>query len=205
MIGWNLFIEIAAKYHEYDVATQRPDLLILTVLSAIAGGTGRNYCYPSQEKICQLLSRYGRTMSRRTLNRHLNALVKQGWVKRIRRHQRHPVRGMTFRSSLYTLTRRAFRWLAGMSAAVGRAVKWGKSFKRNSRVPDMAQHNPSRDIHTGRPPKSGGPPDPTQSVARSARAGEAKKHDNNGGTAGTESPGYLGFRILAESMRRGRK
>lgn len=150
---------LCQQAHEYQNFSQKPEFLILTVLSGVAAHHGKNYCFPAQDKIVDLLGRYGRHMSRRTLNRHMNALVRGGWIKRVRRHQRCPTRGMTFRSSLYSLTRRSFRWLSGLKDAVRRAVLWGVQLPRKTRVPNSAQHIHSMDSCTGSgPPKPGGPP-----------------------------------------------
>jgi hypothetical protein len=150
---------LAERSIEYNNFSSRPEFTILTVLSGVAAHHGKNYCFPAQEKILGLLSRYGVRMSRRTLNRHLNALERSGWIKRQRRHHVDPRHGMTFRSSLYTFTKRTFRWLSGLAAAVKKAVGWGGSFSSNSRVPNLAQHIPYRESYTGgAPPKAGGAP-----------------------------------------------
>lgn len=109
--------------------TLKPDLALVTLIAGNADKFKKSYCYPSQDWLCAHLARFaGRRMSRRTLNRHLGGLEAGGWIKRIRRHRCSPVasRGFEFRSTLYTLTRRAFRWLAMSAGACRRAVRWGR-------------------------------------------------------------------------------
>lgn len=199
MIDAAIYLELASRFSAYDTATQRPDLLVLTILSAIASNSGKSYCYPSQDKILDLLSRYGRHMSRRTLNRHLNALVGQGWIKRQRRHQHCATRGFTFRSSLYTLTRRSYRWLSGLGNAAKKALSWGRDFKCRSRVPYLAQNNPSRDINTGGALKSGAPPDPKGYVARDARTEGKEKSPN------LDGPGYQSWKAALQKLHGGNR
>ncbi len=161
-------------YREYNNYSQSPDLMILSALSSIAGRAGKGYAFPSQDTLCNILDKFGRKMSRRTLNRHLNSLVRAGWIKRTRRHQADPVRGMTFRSTLYTLTRRSLRWLKGLASAASRAVKSLASFVRSSRVPNLAQYNLHKIIIAGPDPEKTGPP-PAERQKGSACGGPDKK------------------------------
>ncbi len=167
----SIYWQIANEYNNYN---QRPDLLILSALSSIAGRAGRGYAFPSQDTLCDILAKFGRQMSRRTLNRHLNALVRQGWIKRVRRHQADKVRGMVFRSTLYTLSRRALRWLKGLAAAANRAVKSLTSFVRGTRVPNLAQYNLHKIIIAGPDPEKTGPP-PAERQKGSACGGPGKE------------------------------
>lgn len=131
-------------------ATAKPDLSLVPTLAGLSAHFGKRYCYPSQDKILELHTRRTNVRrSRRTLNRHLGGLVAQGWLKRTRRHTRAPGRGFIFRSTLYTMTRRAYRWLATLAGAARDAVGWG-------RVTLLSQHNPSRVNHSGHTPKDGG-------------------------------------------------
>src|SRR5438045_744024 len=141
---WQMMAVACERVHAYQNLTQRPDKDIVLTLAAVGAKYGKNYCIPSQDKLIELLARHQhRRMCRRTLNRHLNALERDGMIKRTRRHcadQRDPRRGMVFRSTLYELTRRAFRWLASNAPAVARAVKWGASKLGNSRVTNLSQY-----------------------------------------------------------------
>lgn len=121
---------------------QKPELALVSILGGLSERHGKTYCYPSQEWLCEHLARFAaHRMSRRTLNRHLHALEKFGWIKRLRRHRRRAGRGFEFRSTLYILTRRSFRWLSMFAKVAARAVKWG-------RVTIPAQNIPPRDSYT---------------------------------------------------------
>lgn len=95
--------------------TTNTDFRLVHLLAGLAGHHGKRYCFPSQDKLCELVMRfYDRTMSRRTLNRHLAGLESSGWIRRQRRHRLHPENGWTFRSTLYTLTNKARRTLGAL-------------------------------------------------------------------------------------------
>lgn len=122
------------------------DLSLVTTLHGLNQKTGRNYCFPSQNKLLELLNRFtGQQMSRRTLNRHLRKLEDSGWLKRKRRIRQN--RGvLEFNSTLYTLTRRAYRWLGSFSAGISRVTHKAHNILFNKKI-------------IGRPPTDpGGPP-----------------------------------------------
>jgi len=90
------------RWHRY--------LQVLAVLAYLAKQNGKNYCYPSQEKILQLLEqKYGVKYSRSHLNRILNLLEYLKFFKRVRRHRRGAGGGIVFNSTLYLLTSKAFK------------------------------------------------------------------------------------------------
>jgi hypothetical protein len=96
-----------------------PDFRLVNLLFGLAAHHGKLWCYPSQDKLCSLLQRFhGRTMSRRSVNRHLGGLVRDGWLQRLRRHKRGPGGGMEMHSTLYTFTRRAVRCFASLRAGL---------------------------------------------------------------------------------------
>jgi len=171
------------RQYEYDTFVRHPEMLILTVLAGISNKYQKGYCYPSQDKIRELLARYGRRMSLRSLNRHLSQLVRLGYIKRQRRHVHDAVRGWTFRSTVYQLKGRALKWLRGMAGAVNRAM----SFVRASRVPNSAQHSYTIRIIPEAHPKSGCAP-PGSFQQRSA--------DEPGGTEDKEKT--VGFTHLSQ-------
>jgi hypothetical protein len=79
-----------------------PDFRILEVICGLAGWHRKTYCFPTQEKLCELVKKFtGRSMSRRTLNRHLRALEQGQWLRRRRRHVYDKKRGFLLRSTLY--------------------------------------------------------------------------------------------------------
>lgn len=96
-----------------------PDFRLVNLLFGLAAHHGKLWCYPSQDKLCQLLARFhGRRMSRRSVNRHLGALVRDGWLQRLRRHKRGEDGGFEMHSTLYTFTRRAVRCFASLRAGL---------------------------------------------------------------------------------------
>lgn len=139
------------REYEYQTFVRHPEMLILTVLAGTANKYDKGYCFPSQDKILALLRRYGRQMSLRALNRHLSQLVRLGYIERKRRHTDDPVRGRIFRSTIYKLKGRAYKWLTGMAGAVNRAL----AFKRPSRLPNSAEYSYTRRIIPVAHPKSG--------------------------------------------------
>ena len=120
---------------------RNPDIRIMETLAGLAGKFERTWCYPSQEKILELLKRFtGRRLSRRHLNRHLHALVRDGMLRRIRRHVRERSGALRLRSTVYVL---AGRWLARVRQMVNAAVRWAHSPTKSmppSPVPGPAQH-----------------------------------------------------------------
>ncbi len=121
---------------------KNPDSRICEVLAGLAAHHRRYWCYPSQTKICELLQRFtGRIMSKRTLNRHLAALERDGQIRRKRRHHHDKHRGMVLRSTLYTI---AGRFLARIGRIVQAAARWrdrAAAAAQAPRVPETAQHN----------------------------------------------------------------
>lgn len=82
----------------------RPELRIIAVLSHLCKKYERSWCYPSQDKICELLRRFhGVEISRRHLNRHINALEAQGYIKTTRRHTKDRHGALILKSTLYEL------------------------------------------------------------------------------------------------------
>jgi hypothetical protein len=120
---------------------KNPDLRILEVLAGNAAHWNKTYSWPSQEKILDLLRRFtGRIMSRRTLNRHLNALQSMCYLRRIRRHRRNHAGQIEMHSTLYTVTA---RWLGRITRLAHRAVRWTpnpRDPRRPTAVPFMAQY-----------------------------------------------------------------
>jgi hypothetical protein len=120
---------------------KNPDMRILDCLAGLAGHHGKTYTGASQKKICELLARiYGRVMSVRTLNRHLNALCRLQFMRRRRRHRRDPKRGFVFRSTLcipqwryLTKCAKTVRGLFSLMREQGREVG-------STRMTQLAQH-----------------------------------------------------------------
>lgn len=156
----------------HDNFVERPDMMIVSVIAGTAEKYGKHYCYPSQSKIREMLARNGRAMSLRALNRHLNALVRDGWLKRQRRHTHDPQRGWTFRSTIHKLTRRALFWLSSGLKAGQRAF----DILHPSRVPTSAQYSLHKRIIPGAHPKSRcAPPGLSQNVSADEPGGIENK------------------------------
>jgi hypothetical protein len=87
-------------------------LQLLHLLYAVLAKYGKSYCYPSQEKILELLkTHYDISISRRTLNRWLAFLEGQGYIIRTRRHSRGRDGLIHFQSTLYTFGKKALKLL----------------------------------------------------------------------------------------------
>lgn len=118
------------------------DMLNLALITLIRGNSlhyGKNYCYPSQKRLTELYHDFtGQIMSRRSLNRHLKALETTGWLTRQRRHKRNALGQLELHSTLYRLTRRAYRWLesfsSGFSAVTQSAQKYIHKYNNNGRA-----------------------------------------------------------------------
>lgn len=115
-------------------APKKPSLDVFLTLVNLAAHFGRPWVVVTQAKLLQRLERNtGRTMSRRTLNRHLLALEQRGQIKRTKRHRRGRRYGpLELRATLYTFGEPAKLWISTMRKAVaiplGRPLcqKWHK-------------------------------------------------------------------------------
>jgi len=106
----------------------------LHVLLGVSRTHKNFYCFPCQLKIMDLLDRYhGYKISRRTLNRDLGWLEKNGFIKRIRRIRKGECGNPVFTSTLYKFTAKVFKWLDSLGRLVGRCFSW-------FRVPKMAHY-----------------------------------------------------------------
>jgi len=145
-------------------AVAKPDLRVLELLWQLAAHHGRVWCYPSQATIITLLRRFhARQMSRRTLNRHLRALVAGGYIERIRRHVKQRSGELLLRSTVYTLLPRARRSIARAARGALQLAKAGAKWLTYLAVPVLAQHgstseNPSSPAGGAAPPGHAPPP-----------------------------------------------
>lgn len=121
---------------------QKPDLRVIQTLTGLAAYHGKTYVMPSQRTIVRLLrQRTGRRMSPRTLNRHLTALERDGWIERVRRHKRGRTGALELHSTLYHLKRRALAWLAGSAVAAAKILRNFAHLVDSSAVSLLAQNN----------------------------------------------------------------
>jgi len=118
----------------------RADLRVLDVLWQLAAHHARTWCYPNQATLLRLLRRFhARHMSRRTLNRHLHALERDGYIHRIRRHHRSPTGQLVLRSTVYTFLRRAQVYIARAAQATQRLARTGAKWLTHIAVTFLAQ------------------------------------------------------------------
>lgn len=119
---------------------QHPDMRVLTVLLGMAGHYGRTWCNPFQRTILREISRRtGRTMSRRTLCRHLGALIRDGWLEKIVRHFRRSDGELELRATAHILTLKAQRWGRALWKSVGNLLTGSRMSLTLLAVPDWAQ------------------------------------------------------------------
>lgn len=138
-------------------AVAKPDLRVLDVLWQLAAHHGRQWCYPSQDTITVLLRRFhARRMSRRTVNRHLRALVAQGYIERIRRHIRQRSGELLLRSTVYTLLPRARRTIIRAARGAAQLARGGAKWLVYHAVTEGAQHG--RPLSGPSCPPGGSPP-----------------------------------------------
>lgn len=98
-------------------------LPILTILHGLNDLYNKNYCYPSQLKIIQLLrDRRLCQISIATVNRYLKAAEDAGYLKRKRRIRRDPRKGIVFQSTLYTVRRAGYMLLSTIGIKVWEAL-----------------------------------------------------------------------------------
>lgn len=122
-------------------AVKRPDFSIAEVLIGLMGWCKKTYVYPSQRKLLFLVEQFtGRAMSRRTLNRHLRALERDGHLRRVRRLAERPADVLHIRTTLYFP---GGRWLARCQRIARGFAGWQRAVTQRDasrRVPHSA-HN----------------------------------------------------------------
>jgi len=102
--------------------------IVLPLLHGLGKSFGKDYCYPSQKKILQLVKkRYGCERCRRSLNYWLAAFTEAGLLKRVRRHRNDGALGMIFQSTMYFITLRGYKFLRTLGINVFRDLKAIKS------------------------------------------------------------------------------
>lgn len=142
-------------------ATTLPvDLSLVNLLAGLAAWSGKHYCYPSQDKLCELSRKFAdRSLSRRTLNRHLRRLEDDRWIKRLRRHRNERGRGMVFHSTLYSFTRRSVRYLQTLAQATAQWLKKAKLPREGGPCATSGTISTPTGLNYMRPaPKATGPP-----------------------------------------------
>lgn len=102
---------------------------VLLTLVKIQRKYNKEYSFPSQEKIIELMDlRQGIRKSRATINRWLRVVQDSKYLIRRRRIKRHPLHGMIFKSTLYKITIKGYRLLQMFGVDVSKEIaeyqKW---------------------------------------------------------------------------------
>jgi len=88
------------------------DDAILFFLISLNSHFKKHYCYPSQRKILRYLhTDHSINCCLRTLNYHLKKLEDLGFIHRIRRISQNPSGLMTFKTTLYIVKQKAYKYL----------------------------------------------------------------------------------------------
>ena len=87
---------------------ERTAMPIMSILWGLSLYHKKRYCFPSQNKIMELLAnRFYINISKATLNRWLRSMEDCRLVKRVRRIKYNEKRGMIFKSTLYKFTKKS--------------------------------------------------------------------------------------------------
>ncbi len=103
-----------------DAYVKTPDFRVLMMLSRLCTRFEKTWVVPRQQTLLEMIQRFtGRAMSKRTISRHVGALVRDGWLKHRLRHRPRPDgTGLQCRSSLYVLTNRTMKWLRSLGTTL---------------------------------------------------------------------------------------
>jgi len=97
----------------------KPDFRILHILTRICARHEKLYCYPSYQTIRELVMKFtGRSISLRSLSRHMGALQRDGWIGRTRRHKTGLMGELELHSTLYMMTKRTVKWARSVASNV---------------------------------------------------------------------------------------
>jgi len=97
---------------------------ILSIIHGLNNYHRNAYCFPSQDKMLDLLNkRFRVVISRRMLNYDLKYLQDHGYIKRIRRHVSRPGQGWVMRSTLYKILIPGYLLLRRLGLNVTSALK----------------------------------------------------------------------------------
>lgn len=111
------------------------EVAVMNTLVSIMSTHGKLYCYPSQETILDRVAKYqGIVVCRRTLNYCLARLEINEMVVRTRRITRGPDGQYEFRSTMYKLGRKGWKWFKESMRMVAKLLKL-------PRVQDVAHYS----------------------------------------------------------------
>jgi len=106
------------------------DMGIMMTLYYLITANKRTYCFPSQEKLLEILKeKYDIMISRRTLNYHLRKLGDLDFIFRKRRIKKDDNGVLKFKSTLYWLKKGAWKLLTRMGCLLQQTVKMLKKNK----------------------------------------------------------------------------
>jgi len=89
------------------------DEAIILTLNFYQGKYNKRYSFPSQKTLIANLKRFHKIhISLRTLNRHLKKLEDNHFIYRLRRIAKNPHGLMTFKSTLYSLSKKSYFFLS---------------------------------------------------------------------------------------------
>lgn len=110
------------RYQEMDTATKA--LPLVGLMWGLSNNYGKDYCFPSQNKILELLKeRFKIAISIATINRWLKVVEMNGYIKRTRRIRHDKKLGMVFQSTLYHITHKGNRLLANYGVVAWNGIK----------------------------------------------------------------------------------
>jgi len=121
-------------------ARQKAHPILLTLVK-IQRKNDKDYSFPSQLKLLELMDRYqGIKRSRATLCRWLRIIQDDKYLVRRRRIKRDPRYGLMFKSTLYKITIKGYRLLSrfgvDMSKEIAKYEKW------------LEEINPDREVES---------------------------------------------------------
>jgi DNA-binding HxlR family transcriptional regulator len=120
---------------------QKPDFRVLDIIGRLCVKFEKLYCYPNQKTLCELVFKFtGRSISVRSLCRHLGALERDGWIVRQRRHETNTSGELELHSTLYYLTKRAVQWMRSVSSNVWNWSTAAAKSLLHIALPTMAKH-----------------------------------------------------------------
>jgi len=97
-------------------------MVVLEALLGVARKYKKNYCWVSQDRLCNLVGEFGGIwISKRSLNRDLRFLEQDGWIERVRRHKRGADGRILFASTLYKFRGKVFNMLYSLGNSVKKA------------------------------------------------------------------------------------
>lgn len=98
---------------------------IFQTLIYLSSKYGKKYCYPSQDKIVEILSKFYKVdISRRSLNRWLRYLEDEGYFERRRRITMGDDGRFHFRSTIYILKGKLFKMAHRFGQLLGNIPFW---------------------------------------------------------------------------------